>query len=63
MGVDEKAALRQHVGVKIIVGDLVQDCALSARAHTVKALPGKCPAPLWVTDAWLEAYLSERRTI
>lgn len=57
MGVDEKATLRQHIGVKVIVGNLVQDCALGARAHTIKALSGKCPAPFGVTDAWLEAYL------
>lgn len=30
VGVDEEAALRQHVGVQVVVGDLMQNGALCA---------------------------------
>lgn len=63
MWVDEETALRQHVGVKIVVGNLVQNCALRATAHAVQAQPGQCSAPLRFANARLEAYLKAKCVI
>lgn len=59
MGVHKEAALRQNVGVQVVVGDLVQNGALGARAHAVQAWPGQGSAAGGAADAWFEAHLRE----
>lgn len=60
MWVNEEAALRKHVGIEVVVGNLVQNRALRAGAHAVQAQSGQCTAAFRFANAWLEAYLKAK---